>query len=129
MTFEWYYQWYYDMSLRKCVLLLPLAYNDGTEVSPSVLAEILKGLDGPFRSEIDHSIIHPVEEFNPFPLKILFHDLSTHPVQQSPYMTAIVEEKWEVQNQKAGNQTRHQGQETLAISTAPVRFTSNWELR
>lgn len=36
------------MDLRKCILLLPLAYNDGTEIPPRLLAEILEGLDEVF---------------------------------------------------------------------------------
>ena len=36
------------MKLRKCVLLLPLAYNDGTAVPGAVLAEILRDIDDAF---------------------------------------------------------------------------------
>jgi len=36
------------MNLKKCILLLPLAYNDRTEVPPGLLADILKGIDEVF---------------------------------------------------------------------------------
>ena len=36
------------MKLKKCILLLPVAYNDGTNVSPDVLAGILKSIDVAF---------------------------------------------------------------------------------
>ena len=32
------------MKLRKCLLLLPLGYNDGTEVPPEVLTGILRNI-------------------------------------------------------------------------------------
>lgn len=32
------------MKLKKCLLLLPTAYNDGTEIPPNVLVGILNGL-------------------------------------------------------------------------------------
>ncbi len=36
------------MKLRKCILLLPTSYNDGTEVPPGVLTDILKSIDDVF---------------------------------------------------------------------------------
>jgi hypothetical protein len=36
------------MKLRKCILLLPTAYNDGKEVSPDVLVGILRNIDEAF---------------------------------------------------------------------------------
>lgn len=36
------------MKLRKCILLLPMAYNDGTEVPPKVMAGILRKIDEVF---------------------------------------------------------------------------------
>ena len=36
------------MKFKKCILLLPTSYNDGTEVPPTVLTEILKDIDREF---------------------------------------------------------------------------------
>ena len=36
------------MKLKKCVLLLPTAYNDGTEIQPAVLADVLRSIDEAF---------------------------------------------------------------------------------
>jgi hypothetical protein len=36
------------MKLRKCIILLPIAYNDGTEVPPAVLLGLLKEIDEAF---------------------------------------------------------------------------------
>ena len=36
------------MKRKKCVLLLPLAYNDGTLVPPDVMAGILRSMDEAF---------------------------------------------------------------------------------
>lgn len=36
------------MKLRKCILLLPTAYNDGKEVPPKVLDGILRNIDEAF---------------------------------------------------------------------------------
>ena len=36
------------MKLRKCIILLPTAYNDGTEVPPSEMIGILKSIDEVF---------------------------------------------------------------------------------
>jgi hypothetical protein len=36
------------MKLKKCILLLPTAFNDGTEVPPGVLADILRNIDEAF---------------------------------------------------------------------------------
>jgi len=36
------------MKLRKCIILLPIAYNDGTEVPPAVLTGVLKEIDEAF---------------------------------------------------------------------------------
>ena len=36
------------MKLRKCILLLPTAYNDGKEVPPDVMAGILRSIDEEF---------------------------------------------------------------------------------
>jgi len=36
------------MKRKKCILLLPVTYNDGTEVPPSVLADILQSIEEAF---------------------------------------------------------------------------------
>jgi len=36
------------MKKKKCLLLLPSSYNDGTEVPPAVVADILKRIDEAF---------------------------------------------------------------------------------
>ena len=36
------------MKLRKCILFLPTAHNDGTEVPPEVLTSILRDIDETF---------------------------------------------------------------------------------
>lgn len=36
------------MRLRKCILLLPTAYNDGTEVPPDILTGIRRDIDETF---------------------------------------------------------------------------------
>lgn len=36
------------MKLRKCILLLPTAYNDGTKVPSNVLAGVLRSIDEAF---------------------------------------------------------------------------------
>ena len=36
------------MKLRKCILLLPMAYNDGSEVPPEIMAGILRNIDEEF---------------------------------------------------------------------------------
>ena len=46
------------MKLKKCVLLLPLTYNDGTEVPAEVLNQIKKDIDREFDG---HSVDGPVD--------------------------------------------------------------------
>ncbi len=48
------------MKLRKCVLLLPMAYNDGTEVPPDVLAGILRSIDEAFDGHTVDGMCHGV---------------------------------------------------------------------
>ncbi len=40
------------MKLRKCILLLPTSYNDGSEVPASVISGILRSIDEAFDGQL-----------------------------------------------------------------------------
>ena len=46
------------MKAKKCVLLLPTAYNDGNEIPPSVLSGIFRDLDAAFDGYSQGGLVH-----------------------------------------------------------------------